>query len=677
MLSSQISLIHELAIRSGVGPAVKALKYKLSLPDARDKHGNTLLMLSVRHRKPEFIQYFFEEGVPLDVKNTNDETALDIARTLEEPLIVSTLIKLSTPAEHASETDYASNSESVESVEFESDDEDALNGWEIESQLEKPQQDSEVVAQGVRQISYIQSHRPENTDTSWADIPLSLPARIDVKKDNEFAKSNLYKTLAQASSLSFPLSEARFFDAVETDEYLFAEPLSEDDWKIVLSNAGLELEPSAVVDILSSEAPSYTFGNEVSEVAEEVSLAIDDAKSLSTKWNDRFLEQAANRDVLSKIDEERLAQRMDSSLIAIRREIRAAGIDQLESLFAEYAPLLSAQDQTKDETVFEEDTEDGTQELPTNDFVDYIGTDIVDESEAPPRPTAEEYSALKKVLISNGFTDLASEVDNHYQRFVATRNTFFESNLRLVVSVARKYRRTHHRAFEDNVQSGYIGLLRAIEKFDYRQGFKFSTYAVWWIRQAITRDIADQSRTIRWPVHVVETMNKLERAKNAIGKTGTLVSSQRLSHELEVSTDVVEKYLGFDQTYLPLDDVLDVEISEHLYAPEDPFKEIAYVDLRRTIGVALARLDEKQSEIITRRFGLKDDKDETLEEIGQRFGVTRERIRQIESKALKRLGQPSYAELFDGESIQSSAELRNKNEANQRAQADLKSDNEA
>lgn len=253
------------------------------------------------------------------------------------------------------------------------------------------------------------------------------------------------------------------------------------------------------------------------------------------------------------------------------------------------------------------------------------------EDEAEKAEIQEEIKAMQKDI------DLGSDA----------KKRLAEANLRLVVSIAKRYV-GRGMLFLDLIQEGNLGLIKAVEKFDYRKGYKFSTYATWWIRQAITRAIADQARTIRIPVHMVETINKLIRvSRQLLQELGREPSPEEIAAEMKMPVDRVREILKISQEPVSLETPIGEEEDSHLgdFIKDDnvpvPADAAAFTLLKEQLEEVLGTLTEREQKVLTLRFGLEDGRARTLEEVGKEFNVTRERIRQIEAKALRKLRHPS------------------------------------
>ena len=324
-------------------------------------------------------------------------------------------------------------------------------------------------------------------------------------------------------------------------------------------------------------------------------------------------------------------------------------VDQMEKVFdfleASGVDVLRITDNSGDELLLDNDMD-----MEGLDDEEEVELDKIDLSvpegvsiEDPVRMYLKEIGKVS-LLSADEEIELAKRMEKGDE---AAKKRLAEANLRLVVSIAKRYV-GRGMLFLDLIQEGNLGLIKAVEKFDYRKGYKFSTYATWWIRQAITRAIADQARTIRIPVHMVETINKLIRvSRQLLQELGREPTPEEIAEEMDMPVDRVREILKISQEPVSLETPIGEEEDSHLgdFIPDDnmpvPADAAAFTLLKEQLVEVLDTLTEREKKVLTLRFGLEDGRARTLEEVGKEFNVTRERIRQIEAKALRKLRHPS------------------------------------
>ena len=345
----------------------------------------------------------------------------------------------------------------------------------------------------------------------------------------------------------------------------------------------------------------------------------------------------SNKEIMHLIDEQNLGEDELSSLY--------------ERIHAEHLEVNFEEDVSDDDEVFlEEDAETAEQEEEVKEEIEFPSDSMIAVDD-PVKMYLKEIGALKLLdgeeeiklakAVERGIA--ADATEEEIRQGEAAKKELADRNLRLVVSIAKKYL-GRGLQFLDLIQEGNLGLLKAVDKFDYTKGYKFSTYATWWIRQAITRAIADQARTIRVPVHMVETINKLNRiSRQLLQEKGREATNEELAKAMGISVAKVREVKKIAQDPISLETPIGEKEDSHLgdfiedheaVAPDDAAGSIL---LREQIEELLQGLTDREREVLELRFGLKDGKTRTLEEVGKYFDVTRERIRQIEGKALVKL----------------------------------------
>ncbi len=325
------------------------------------------------------------------------------------------------------------------------------------------------------------------------------------------------------------------------------------------------------------------------------------------------------------------------------------GPERVEDLFEEITSLgIEIVDEQKDEKVARE-PEDVSDAIPAGLSLDDPVRMYLKEIGRVPLLSMEEERTLAMAIEAgeleaqkNGTADNAI-IEAGFE----AKRRLTEANLRLVVSIAKKYV-GRGMLFLDLIQEGNLGLIRAVEKFDYRKGYKFSTYATWWIRQAITRALADQARTIRIPVHMVETINRLIKvSRQLLQEKGREPTAEEIAQEMGLTPDKVREVIKISQEPISLETPIGEEEDSHLgdfiedQEAVAPAEAASVMLLKEKMADVLKNLTERERKVLVLRFGLEDGHQRTLEEVGQEFGVTRERIRQIEAKALRKLRHPS------------------------------------
>lgn len=683
-ITPKFSPLLKLAIKAGVKAAVAPLIRNTYL-NVRDSNGLTPLMMAAMYGHDEIFRLLLLEGADPWLLDTNGRTAIQIAKTkgftnitqlvtsqdVDVEPVTEVTANLELQIESASDVvcvdvsginevslayvipDAEDATESVSIGQEESD----LLGWEAEDEVRLPLNDDTCVKQAVSAQNHISAHRPIDRDFDWSDIDIELPSAvmpISSRKDLP-ALNNLVLAGLSGGIVSYK----QVHDAVIVDYGVQAG--DERDARLVslLENNGIEIEENVDLFIeFGAEEPS----------PEQLELADDIFYSLETSERDplyTYFGAMRQFDLLDKDHEERFGQRMDSALIALSRHLANLADHDWQQLSGHSA------NETGNESVEEDNEEVADDEVSPLLFVDddqdevvvgmeieeenfwgyaskvRLGMEISDEIQIP-RPSSKELAGIttKLVDINEGYRLPVKRAIATYRK---VSNAFVTANLRLVVSIASRYR-NRGLDYDDLIQEGNIGLMKAVEKFDYRKGFKFSTYATWWIRQNITRAIADQARLIRVPVHMVESMNAVSRVERELEyKHGKDITIEQIAEAVGRTTGQIEKIFRIIRGDTVFFDDLSEYALDNLECFDNEFKPdqtASDAELTKLLNDSVNDLGGKMIQVLRLRFGLDEEQELTLEEVGQMFGVTRERIRQIEAKALLRLKHPTRCEIL-------------------------------
>ena len=352
---------------------------------------------------------------------------------------------------------------------------------------------------------------------------------------------------------------------------------------------------------------------EILDALEAVELDPDQIDAIYSKFEKDGIEIIGNNDTAHEADDEEKHEEMDTEIEEPDEDTLKRDLAAIE---AEEIPEHELEDLSVPESISVED---------------HVRMYLKEIGKVPLLSLDEEIKLAQKMMDGDE----------------AAKQRLAEANLRLVVSIAKRYV-GRGMQFLDLIQEGNLGLIKAVEKFDHTKGYKFSTYATWWIRQAITRAIADQARTIRIPVHMVETINKLMRIqRQLIQENGREPQPEEVAKEMNMSIEKVREIMKIAQEPVSLETPIGEEEDSHLgdFIPDDdapaPAEAASFTMLKEQLDTVLGTLTDREAKVLRQRYGLDDGRARTLEEVGVEFGVTRERIRQIEAKALRKLRHPS------------------------------------
>lgn len=671
----------KLAVVSGATDAVRIQIQRGLNVDMTDSQGRSLLMLAASRGHVEVCRLLLEAGADVDLVDASGKRASqhadlsknrDVVVLFEDYSAKSRIDFDSGVAEATSEAD--ANLVPSEAL--------AIDLWEDADEVALPL--AEVSS--LNALSAIQeamsAHWPVEFDPDWDDVEIDLPEPVSAARSgyiDEEMRAQIFR-IVSVGLQDGRLSSSTLEMALQGPDDDFTQNLHR-CLVFILQDFGISIDDAEI----SLPATDLTAAPNAAGGIEGVLDYLADLVSASNEPGRYYQREMVREDLISKEREVELALGMEG---AKYRAIDVISRDpQLLNEFVQQVER-SLEGMGSLSAVVEQDSPDARADGDPEELE--VGQDIVDSdgnedepaaaADAPPLaadvtsqiaslrqrlsqgtvPVAEIAENLRSLRLNMSFiertceslsgdvgSDARFELSKELSVFRDFRNRLVVSNLRLVNSLARRYM-YRGLSFLDLVQEGNIGLMRAAEKFDYRRGFKFSTYGTWWIRQGMTRAIADQARLVRIPVHMIETLNRVTRIQGELERsTGTSASTALIGERASMNPAAVAKILAFDMEYVSIDDpddgMMDCEMLPEQFIDSKAGPEaMAMSDgLRLAVTQTLANIPAKISDVIRMRFGLLDDDSHTLEEIGEKFNVTRERIRQIESQGLKMLGNPS------------------------------------
>jgi len=634
-LEKNLSPLFRLALKSGALDAIALHIHRGESPNGRDAAGLTPLMIAAINNQQTCCTRLISLGADVSLRSAGGRTAVELA--LEHGHLTLASVLSSPPSSAA---------DAPESL-------DDLNGWAADDTVSTPVHDAGCVLAAMEIQKRISEHRRAGDETDWSAIEFDLPEVVahqsSVQTEDFAAIECLVETgLRNGYVTTSELGRAMAVDcgAAELQRSLAVVERVLDDLGVLIECDGMPL-------------PTTRWGARHDELAAALDTLRDDLAEPPAPVN-LYLAESRRYNLIKREDEERLGRQMDSALGELTRIL--AFLPEAEWLL--FAPRATAFSEVADMEEGEDETETVESIEPAEvqegvlgeqgDFRSYVhsirnGAPEYGRDAAVPRPGSVD---LTRMLDTAALLDAGTAVACAIAAYETARDRLVTANLRLATSLAHNYRYSGL-PLEDLIQEANVGLMRAAERFDFRRGFKFSTYAMWWIRQGVARSVQDASRTIRVPVHQGEKLNQVHRARRELeyGRAGE-VRPEEIARHLSMSLRQVQQILRLEARVLSFEEC---GPGREPYTPDpssivDPLADFSLsscdFSLTAAIDRMLAELDKRGREVIMARFGFDGADGKTLEEVGQQFGVTRERIRQVEAKVLSKLRHASRIEIL-------------------------------